>query len=52
MSQSLINQGNILTFSKNEWQFIFYEELSQSLINQGNILTRLTRDDFEIIEMI
>ena len=26
--------------------------LSQSLINQGNILTRLTRDDFEIIEMI
>ena len=39
MSQSLINQGNILTFAAAVFAAALFLDLSQSLINQGNILT-------------
>ena len=37
-SQSLINQGNILTIEEENIDIASYQ-VSQSLINQGNILT-------------
>ena len=40
MSQSLINQGNILTEGINYYWEDYHPEMSQSLINQGNILTK------------
>ncbi len=39
-SQSLINQGNILTEIENEEEKKYLLK-SQSLINQGNILTKM-----------
>ncbi len=38
-SQSLINQGNILTDLNDLYRLSLVDEKSQSLINQGNILT-------------
>ena len=41
LSQSLINQGNILTLSLSTYGRREIEVMSQSLINQGNILTKI-----------
>ena len=43
MSQSLINQGNILTVAEKVGVDVV-DGMSQSLINQGNILTCLCRE--------
>ncbi len=49
LSQSLINQGNILTNRFESFRSLVCIFWSQSLINQGNILTKPNSDMIEYI---